>query len=935
VSFTKGSTIGHYRIEEKIGSGGMGDVYLATDSRLGRSVVLKTVAARCEPDEVVKLRFLQEAQSTAALNHPNIVTIYEVAESDGHVFMTMEHVAGKTLERLLEQGPPDCEKSLDVTTQVCRGLQAAHKAGVVHRDIKPGNIMVDDAGHVKILDFGLARLEGSNQITRTGALVGTVGYMSPEQGQGLKTDHRTDIFSTGVVLYELLAGRSPFQRDGIAATIHAIVCEQPPPLAACAVSAPRSLQQVLDRALAKDPADRYQSIDDMLADLMRIRNSETLAPHAPPSARSGRTKTRTLAVLYLRNLGSDDDEYLSYGITEDLIVDLTRLGSIRVLPMRKILKFKDSDKDVEEIARELDVSLVLDGSIHKQGDTVRVSAQLVDTNTGENVWAERWEKTPEELAQIKQELAGGVSRTLEVSRSAIRRAEVGVPMTANARAYEYYLRGRYAFERKQDHSDSEIALSLFGRALSEEPSLLAARVGVAQVLMHRSKYDQANRELLTALTEARRQNSRADEAMILRTLASSQTAQSHWKRAMKFANQALEISTTVGDLSGEGEALELQIQILTHQARFSEALKLLERVLEINRRLGDQQQMAHALKSMGFLHIRRGDYVRGQALSRRALAIAQKKDNRSLEAMCLKNIGITWEFMGKLDRAREYYDQALEIFTQLGDNSGRAACFNNIAMIHYAQGMYRKATEFFGKAAMLQKESGNRASYALSHNNIATPLGITGDYDRAIEVSKEALRIATEIDYPLVIHDANNCLGFHYFCKGDFKQAEHFFQAALDTAREGQIKRAIAMTHSHMGEMYYHLEDDERCREHSEKAVAIGKEISIREFELKADLHLAAQIVRDGRTDDGIARLRELLEETREHGDPRYVMTALRLLGEALAEHGGEPADRHQGISALNEALQLAREKEVAQEVTWTTAVLERLPTATEEPATT
>jgi serine/threonine protein kinase len=357
---TVGATVAHYKIISRLGAGGMGEVYLAEDTRLRRKVGLKFLSTQFATDRKLKARFTREARAAAALKHANIVIIHEVAEYEGRPYIAMEYVDGESLRDIIHHGRLNAEKSLEIMAQLCSGLLEAHNAGIVHRDIKPSNIMFDRKGSCRILDFGLAKGTGDSQNTSPGSIMGTASYMSPEQGQGLDVDHRGDIFSLGVVFYEMLTGCSPFKRANIPATISAVVHDQPERLAQYFDCDTDCWQQIIDRMLAKTPSERYQSTDSILADLNRLKTGEKL-PQLSEVRVLAHQEVRALAVLYLRNLGSNEDEYLSYGITEDLIVDLTRIGSIRVAPMRSVLKFKDSDRELDDIARALDVSLILDG----------------------------------------------------------------------------------------------------------------------------------------------------------------------------------------------------------------------------------------------------------------------------------------------------------------------------------------------------------------------------------------------------------------------------------------------------------------------------------------------------------------------------------------------------------------------------------------------
>ncbi|TET66359.1 MAG: hypothetical protein E3J45_06635, partial [Candidatus Zixiibacteriota bacterium] len=434
---SEGTIVGHYKIIEKIGAGGMGEVYLAEDTELRRKIALKFLPPHLCQDEGCRSRFKREAQAAAVLEHPNIVTIHEVSEHQGRPYIVMQYVEGKSLRDIIKEKELPLDEIVDLAIQICDGLSKAHEAGVIHRDIKPSNICIGSDGRPKILDFGLAAVQGSEHLTKTGSTLGTIGYMSPEQVKGEKVNHCSDIFSMGIVLYEMITGQRPFKGESEAAIIYSIVNEEPEPLAKYKSDIPEELQQVVDKALAKDIDERYQTIDDLMEDLRLVKSGQEVL-HAPPAvAAKRRPKVKSLAVLYLKNLGAADDEYLSYGITEDLIVDLTRIGTMRVAPMRSILKYRDSDDEIEDIAKKLDVSIILDGSIHRSEKAVRVSAQLVDINTRKNLWANRWEEPPDNLPQVKQFLAQGISQALELDSSVVKAAQVGKPEAQNPQAYEY------------------------------------------------------------------------------------------------------------------------------------------------------------------------------------------------------------------------------------------------------------------------------------------------------------------------------------------------------------------------------------------------------------------------------------------------------------------------------------------------------------------
>ncbi|HEX2897481.1 MAG TPA: serine/threonine-protein kinase, partial [candidate division Zixibacteria bacterium] len=343
-----GAVISHYKLVDKLGAGGMGEVYIAEDTDLKRKVALKFLAPLIASDSESKARFIREARAAAALSHPNIVTIFEVAEFQGRAFIAMEYIEGSTLRDLIQNANLSFLVKMNLAIQLCDGLSAAHRASLVHRDIKSSNVVVDKTQRARILDFGLAKQVGDTDITKANTTMGTVSYMSPEQTKGSNIDQRSDIFSLGVVLYELLTGKLPFERSNVSGTIYAIVNDPAPPLNRFVKDVPIDLKRIVDRALAKKAADRYQDVGQLGSDLKAVIGIKSGAVSMDSISLLEKKTIISLAVLYLRNLGSEKDEFLSYGITEDLIIDLTRIGSVRVSPMRAVLKYKDSDTELSE-----------------------------------------------------------------------------------------------------------------------------------------------------------------------------------------------------------------------------------------------------------------------------------------------------------------------------------------------------------------------------------------------------------------------------------------------------------------------------------------------------------------------------------------------------------------------------------------------------------
>jgi serine/threonine protein kinase/Tfp pilus assembly protein PilF len=916
-----GLLVNHYRIVERLGAGGMGEVFLAEDTKLGRKVALKFLPRHLCSDEMFKERFLREARSAAALSHPNIITIHEVSEFENQLFIAMEYVKGRTLREIANEKTVDVQGVISLIIQVSQGLLAAHELGIVHRDIKPENILVNERGQAKILDFGLAvETEGSN-LTRTGTALGTANYMSPEQAQAGDVDQRSDIFSLGAVLYELLAGKAPFQRDNLPATLHAIVYQDAEPITQFSSDLPSGLDAVVRKSLAKSLEERYQSVADFADQLLMISsempNASFVRPsHIRPPAPStpATPHVKSLAVLLLRNLGDKGDDFLSYGISEDLIVDLTRIGSLRVVPLRSVLKYRDSDEDLEEIAAKLKVRYLLDGSIHKSDTTVRVSAMLVDISTGDNLWADRWEESVDSVANVKSALADSISKALKVESAAVKAVIVSEEKAPDPQAYEYYLRGKYAFGQKRTSADVEVALGLYRKALSDEPGLIEARAGVAEILIHKGEYQSAEEELSAAIKEASARGRKADEAHLLMLFAQSQVGQGYWDRVWEYGTKALKISKAIGDLAGEAEELGLLIHVLTLRAKFDQTLELFERVLEINRKLDDQEKAAVALKNMGTVHVRMGEYQKARELYEEARNMARRQNDKSLEADCIGNTGLTYFHTGDYAKALGSYQEALTIHEQLGNRSRTALWHNNIAMVHESSGRYRQALESFGHVAALEQD-GDRARFALALGNAAAMHALLYEFDEAMEKSEKALSLAAELDYPLLKASVQDTLAQVAFAADRKEDAENRYELAIRISEGANLKLNHAVTLSNLGEMHYLSGDREKAAEELKESLKIGQQINQIDAILKASAYLAALEADKVGLPETEKKLDSLLAEARRHGDPRLVVVVERVMAGIMLRKGEAGEATKKAESLLLEARALAEEKELMLEI--------------------
>ena len=613
-----GKTISHYKILEKLGEGGMGVVYKAQDTKLDRIVALKFLPRHLLCDSEAKTRFENEAKAASALNQTNITTIYEINEVEGECFICMEYVEGKSVKELIEEKTLSIEEVLKIAIQIAEGLNAAHKKDIVHRDIKSDNIMLTHEGLVKIMDFGLAKLKGVSKLTKTGSTLGTMQYMSPEQAQGIEVDQRSDIFSFGVVLYEMITGQLPFKGEHEAAVIYSILNETPEPLARYKASVPDELQRMVGKMLAKDRSARYQHTDDLLADLSTyskqglssivekprrdlwnryvvtsavavlviIAGYWMVKTYVPDGTRKPESDRKMLAVLPFENLGAPEQEYFAAGITDEITTQLAKVSGLAVISRTSVLQYKNTEKTIQQIGKELGVQYLLEGTIlwDKSGTTnrVRINPQLIKVKDGTHVWAETYDRVLDQIFALQSDIAEKVTSALNVTLLQAEQRYIATKPTENLEAYEYYLRGKEYANRGEGVKDKRIAIDMYEKAVEVDPtfSLAYASLSVEHSFMYWAYYDRTNERL-----------SKAKEAVDRALELNPDLPEAHWALGIYYYygsrdyERALE-QFAIGQKGqpNNSDLLAATGYVQRRQGKFEEAVTNLKKAFELDPR---------------------------------------------------------------------------------------------------------------------------------------------------------------------------------------------------------------------------------------------------------------------------------------------------------------------------------------------------------------
>jgi len=682
-----GQKISHYTILEKLGEGGMGAVYAAEDAHLDRKVALKVLPASMASDPDRLGRFEREAKMVAALNHPNIVTIFSVEESEGNRFITMELVEGRSLDALISGSGLPLEKFLEIALPLADALSAAHQRGITHRDLKPANIMVSDDDRVKILDFGLAKLhleatagdgneDATQALTQEGVVMGTIPYMSPEQVQAKPVDHRTDIFSLGVIFYEMTTGRRPFGGDSSADLISSILRDAPRPVNEIKVDLPNHLGRILKRCMEKDPDRRYQTALDIRNEIEELQQeARTTKLEEAPS----------VAVLPFADMSpKKDQDYFCEGIAEELINGLGRIQNLRVASRTSAFNYKEAASDIREIGESLNVSTILEGSVRKAGDHLRITAQLVNVADGYRLWSDRYDREMKDVFAIQDEIAESIVEALEVTLSPKERRAIQNVATRDVAAFDYYLKGRKYFYEMSRRS-FEFAREMYSKSIELDPNYALAFAGIADCCSLLYQYADSSEENQRQAEDASKKALELDpelaEAHASRGLALSigkkyDLSEEHFEQAISLNPKLFEAyyfyardCLAQGKLAKSGQLFEKAIEVrpedyqaplllrqvligmgasrnVTDQA-LRKALKIVEKHIELN----PDDARAHYLGACALMET--GEKKKALQWANRAMAIDPE------EPAILYNVACVYSIAGEVEAAISYLEQAV------------------------------------------------------------------------------------------------------------------------------------------------------------------------------------------------------------------------------------------------------------------------------------
>jgi tetratricopeptide (TPR) repeat protein/tRNA A-37 threonylcarbamoyl transferase component Bud32 len=938
-----GQTITHYRIIEEVGRGGMGTVYAAQDTKLGRKVALKVLSEEVASDEERVQRFVREAQAASAINHPNIATIYEIDESEGTTFIAMEFVEGGTLRDRMAVGAMPFREIVEIAAQLSTALGKAHELGIIHRDIKPENICIRPDGLIKILDFGLAKLmpgaSGQEEdatvvaLTAEGVVMGTARYMSPEQARGKAVDAATDVFSVGAILYEMTTGRPAFPGSNHFEILYSVVNSPPQPIPD-ELGVPRDFQGVVARALAKTAADRYPDCGALAEDLSQFAGAGTGAGAVPgttsispvpdggaPGAPTGAATHDTvwesatgvvsgpvaakpgaeqpvtaIVVLPFKNTTRNPDaDWMSAGIPEMLTSDLARVATLRVVPSERLAELMTDLKlgpestfdepTLKTVGEFLSVDTIVSGSFVKLGPASRIDVSIRRPATGEDVGVKAEAKDEADLLNVISHLTAEVRRAVEAEGARdLVTTMVGERGSQSPGAIRAYIDG---LSRLHEGNNIE-AINQFNEAIGEDSGFALAYTYLGEALANSGRIQEAKEKVHTAL-ERIGNLSRPDALFVT---ARDAMMSGEISRAIESLEQLTELLP-----NNLGAFYELA-QAYEREGQWDEALENLERVIELD------PKFVGALFALGRVHIKRGSCQEALEFLYRALSLNTLLGNEEGRATVLNAIGLAHFWMDKYDEAVKFYNESLEIKRKIGDRRGESATLSNMAVVFQVKGDYERSVATYKEALEISEDQGDDQGTAENLINIGTVYEEQGLLDDALTSYKRALKLEQDLGDRMAEILCLNDIGNIYLKQAKLDDAEVYFDRALDARRQLGEQKGMAVTLNYLGNI-------ERLRGRYEKAMSrylealkITRESGWKNGEAETRGYMAAVMSAQGRYPASHESWSEALRIYDELEDKNGIATTLAGLSKVQCALG----HCQNALTSTERALALARE---------------------------
>jgi serine/threonine protein kinase/tetratricopeptide (TPR) repeat protein len=648
-----GKTISHYEITDVLGSGAMSTVYKAKDLRLERNVALKFLSPQLSIDENEKDRLIQEAKTTSTLEHPNICTIYEIDEIEGdlpggqagQVFIAMAYYEGETLEDRITKGAMSIEEAVGLMTQINQGVSKAHEKGIIHRDLKPANIMITDDGVVKILDFGIAKLLYQKSKTKSGIIMGTPGYLAPEQAKGEKIGPHTDIWALGIIFYEMLCGELPFSGDTDIALIYSIVNNDPFPITRFVEDIPASLEQIIQKMIQKNSEDRYQKVEEIMRDLTNLmENKQEAGTIRLDAAEINLDVSPSIAVLPFLDMSPEkDQEYFCDGLTEEIISTLSRVEGLRVVSRMSSFQYKGKEFDLRQVGQQLNVRTILEGSIRKAGNKVRISVQLTNVLDGFLLWTEKFEREIKDIFEIQDEIAQAIVKALKIKLISKKDEKIYKNYTKNVEAYSDYLRGRYHWNKRTSDALKK-SIDHFNLAIEKDPQYALAFAGLADAYIILGLYGALPPKFVMPKAKAAAQKALEIDQELPEAHTSLGCIKSvfdwDWEGAEKDFKQGIDLNPNYA-LAHHWYA----INYLTSMGRFKEAVEEMKKALDLD-------PISLVINTtVGLVHYFAQEYEKAKDIFLQTLEVES-------------NFAMAHFFLGQTYTQKKEYDKALAEFEE-------------------------------------------------------------------------------------------------------------------------------------------------------------------------------------------------------------------------------------------------------------------------------